>query len=155
MHKIIMFAAVAALAGCSQQKTAAPANDANMAATNDANMATANDANMASAETPAATPAASSLDETTWTYTEKGKKIQESIDADGNYVATSGSEHIDHGKYASVGGKACFTSAMDKKGPRCWTVKDTAVGETMATTSDKGEKLMVTRIAYVAAPPMK
>jgi len=139
MHKTILFAAVAALVGCSQEKAAPPAADTNTAAV----------------EAPAATPATMSLNETTWTFTRNGKNIQESIDASGNYVANAGSEHIDHGTYASVDGKACFTSAMDKEGQVCWTAKDAAIGETMETVSDKGEKLMVTRVAYVPAPPMK
>ena len=139
MHKTILFAAVAALVGCSQEKAAEPVNEANLAV----------------AETPAATPATMSLNETTWTFTRDGKNIQESIDASGNYVANADSEHIDHGTYAAVDGKACFTSAMDKEGQVCWTAKDVAIGESMETTSDKGEKLMVTRVAYVAVPPMK
>ena len=135
MHKIMMFAAVAALAGCSQETAAPPAEEANVAA----------------AEAPAATPAAMSLNETSWTYTDKdGKKIEESIDADGNYVTWAGAEHVDHGTAVDRDGKACFTSAMNKDGEMCWTVVDTAIGQTTETTSDKGEKLMVTRVAYVA-----
>ncbi|MEO6113541.1 MAG: hypothetical protein ABIP07_03725 [Sphingomicrobium sp.] len=135
MHKILMFAAVAALAGCSQETAAPPAEEANVAA----------------AEAPAATPAAMSLNETTWTYTNKdGKKIEDSIDATGNYISTVGAEHEDHGTMVMVDGKACFTSAMNKDGQMCWTVVDTAIGQTTETTSDKGEKLMVSRVAYVA-----
>ena len=48
-------------------------------------------------------------------------------------------------------GKQCFTSAMDKEGQVCWTAKDAAIGETVEAVSDKGEKLMVTHVAYVAA----
>jgi hypothetical protein len=44
---------------------------------------------------------------------------------------------------------------MDKEGESCWTVAATAIGETKQTVSDKGEKLMVTRVAYVAMPPVK
>ena len=137
MHKIMLFAAVAALAGCSQETAAPPAEDVNVAASETA--------------TPAATPAAMSLMETTWTFTDKdGKNIEESIDPAGNYISTAGAKHEDHGTVAMVDGKACFTSKMDKDGPSCWTVVDTAIGATIETTSDKGEKLMVTRVAYVA-----
>lgn len=132
MRKMMMIAAVATLFACSQEKAAAPAEDVNVAV-----------------ETPAVTPAAMSLTETTWTFTQDGKNIEESIDASGNYIADAGAEHVDHGTMAMVDGKACFTSAMNKDGPECWTVADTAVGATMETTSDKGEKLMVTRVAYV------
>ena len=45
--------------------------------------------------------------------------------------------------------KACFTSAMTKEGEICWTTKPVAVGQSMNTVSDKGEKLTVTRTAYV------
>ena len=136
MHKLILVAAVAALAGCSQETAPPPANDANLAAEENA-------------AAPAATPAAMSLNETTWTFTRDGKNIQESIDANGNYIANAGAEHVDHGTVAMVDGKACFTSAMNQDGPDCWTVADTAIGATMETTSDKGEKLTVTRVAYV------
>ena len=46
-------------------------------------------------------------------------------------------------------GKACFTSAMTKDGEVCWTDPTVAVGQSVNTTSDKGEKLTVTRVAYV------
>ena len=49
-------------------------------------------------------------------------------------------------------GKACFTSAMDKEGEVCWTSSATEVGQSFETTSDKGKKLTVTRIAYVVPP---
>lgn len=134
MRKLMLIAAVAALSAC-QQKAAEPANEVNVAA----------------AEAPAAVPAAMSLNETTWTYTDKdGKKIEESIDATGKYISTVGAAHEDHGTMVMKDGKSCFTSAMDKDGEMCWTVVDTAIGATTETVSDKGEKLMVTRVAYVA-----
>lgn len=135
MHNIVMIAAVAALAGCSQE-AATPAAETNVA-TADANLAAP------------VTPAAMSLNETTWTFSYEGKNIEESIDAAGNYIATVGAAHEDHGTYAVVDGKACFTSAMNEDGPECWTVVDTAIGQTTETVNDKGEKLMVTRVAYV------
>ena len=133
MRKIMLFAAVAALSAC-QQKAAEPANEVNVA----------------SAEAPAAVPATMSLNETSWTFTRDGKDLQESIDASGNYIANSGAEHVDHGTYVAKDGKACFTSAMDKVGEVCWASKTVEIGGTMETVSDKGEKLMVTRVAYVA-----
>ena len=134
MRKLMLIAAVAALSAC-QQKAAEPANEVNVAA----------------AEAPAAVPAAMSLNETTWTYTDKdGKNTEESIDATGNYISTVGTAHEDHGTMVMKDAKACFTSAMTKDGEMCWTVVDTAIGATTETVSDKGEKLMVTRVAYVA-----
>lgn len=97
----------------------------------------------------AAKPAAFQLNETTWTYVDHGKKVRESIDADGNYVenAVSG-KHVDHGTAVMKDGKACFTSAMTKEGEMCWTTRPVKVGHSMLTTSDKGQKLKVMRVAY-------
>lgn len=100
---------------------------------------------------PAAKHAAFQLDETTWTYFDKNAKTNAriSIDADGNYIenAVSG-KHIDHGTAVMKGDKACFTSKMTKEGEICWTTSPTSIGHSMMTTSDKGEKLKVTRVAY-------
>ena len=140
MRKIMLIAAVAALSAC-QQKAAEPANDANVAA----------------AEAPAATPAAFSINETSWEFIDpKTKKaVQESIDASGNYIAWAGTEHIDHGTAVDKDGKACFTSAMNKDGEMCWTDPKIEPGASGETVNDKGEKLAIKRIAYVVAPPMK
>ncbi len=140
MRKLILIASVVALAGCSQQ-AAEPANDANVDV--DANAA---DANVADAN---AAGAVASINETSWEYTEDGKPMQESVDANGNYIVNSGKEHIDHGTVVMKDGKACFTSAMTKEGEECWTDPKVAVGETGETTSDKGEKLTIKRVAYV------
>ena len=90
------------------------------------------------------------LDKTTWLYTGKdGTKIKESIDADGNFISNStAGKHLDHGTAVMKDGKACFTSAMTKDGEVCWEVKPVAVGHSIVATSDKGEKLKVTRVAY-------
>lgn len=99
----------------------------------------------------AAAPASFQLNETTWTFTNsKGTKVQESIDAKGNFIAQSvEGKHLDHGTSLMKSGKACFTSAMTKDGEICWTTKPVEVGKSMDTVSDKGEKLTVTRAAYV------
>ena len=134
MHKVIFVAAIAALAACDKQ--AAP---------------TANDGNMTAATDVAATPvpAASSINETTWEFTDDGKPMQESIDANGNYIVTSGSAHIDHGTVVMKDGKACFTSAMTKEGEECWTDPKLEIGASGETLSDKGEKLALKRVTYV------
>lgn len=100
--------------------------------------------------TPAAAPAAFQLDQTSWTFTGKdGVKVQESIDAAGLFIAQStAGKHLDHGTAVMKGEKACFTSAMTKEGEVCWTTKPLKVGESFDTTSDKGDKLTVTRVAY-------
>jgi hypothetical protein len=109
----------------------------------------------AETNTAAATPAAFQLNETTWTFTDTDKdktQVKESIDANGNYIANTldGKKHLDHGTSVMKGDKACFTSAMTKDGEDCWTTKPVAIGESMDTTSDKGKKLTVTRVAYEA-----
>ncbi len=134
MHKVILVVAIAALAACDKQ-TAPAANDAETAAANDV------------AATPVA--AASAINETTWEFTEDGKPMQESIDANGNYVITSGAEHIDHGTAVMKDGKACFTSAMTKEGEECWTDPKLEIGGSGESVSDKGEKLAIKRVAYV------
>src|SRR5437763_5521333 len=95
--------------------------------------------------------AAFQLNETTWTFVDHGKKVRESVDADGNYIenAVSG-KHIDHGTAVMKDGKACFTSAMTKDGEMCWTTPKNAlaIGHSFVTKSDKGRKLKVTRIKY-------
>ncbi|HEV2595985.1 MAG TPA: hypothetical protein VGU01_12360 [Sphingomicrobium sp.] len=98
----------------------------------------------------AAKSAAFQLNKTTWTFTEKnGTKVRESVDADGNFIAESrAGKHLDHGTVVMKDGKACFTSAMTKEGEVCWTTKPVKVGHSLMTTSDKGEKLRVTRVAY-------
>jgi hypothetical protein len=100
---------------------------------------------------PAPATASFQLDETTWLYTDtKGRKIRESIDPDGNYITQSrGGKHLDHGTAVMKGDKACFTSAMTKEGEVCWTTTPVKIGHSMNTVSDKGQKLKVTRVAYV------
>ena len=139
MRKLILVAAVAALAGCSQETAAPPAEDANVAM--DANAADANVTGTALA----------SINETTWEFTdaETKKPMQLSVDAAGKYITNSGTEHIDHGTAAMKDGKVCFTSAMDKEGEVCWTDPMVALGQSGESTSDKGEKLVVTRTEYV------
>jgi len=96
-----------------------------------------------------ALPAAFSINETSWEYTRDGKAMQESVDASGNYIITSGTEHIDHGTAVMKDGKACFTSAMTKEGEECWVDPVLAIGQSGVATSDKGEKLTIKRTEYV------
>jgi len=147
MRALLLLTATIALSACNNKPADAPtAND--MAMNADVNAANANmaDANMA------APAALASLNETTWEFTDakSGKPMQESVDAAGKYIVVSGKEHIDHGTAVMKGGKACFTSAMDKKGEVCRTDPMIAVGTSGETTSDKGEKLSVKRTDYVA-----
>jgi hypothetical protein len=143
MHKLVLLAAVAALAACAQERKADPAIENDLNAANVANEAV--DANMM------APAALASINETTWEYTDpKTKKpMQESVDATGKYITVSGKEHIDHGTAVMKGGKACFTSAMTKEGEVCWSDPMINPGQSGETTSDKGEKLPIKRTDYV------
>ena len=144
MRIVMTSLAVLALVAC--QKPAEPTNDMNAT---DANMTM--DAN-ATADANLATPAAFQINETSWEFTRKGKAQVETIDAAGNYVAWSGDEHVDHGSAVVKADKVCFDSAMDEAGEECWTTSPIEVGQTFETTSDKGEKLTVKRIAFTAVP---
>ena len=144
MRTVMTSLAVLALVACNKPAdTAADANavETNISADENASM----DANMA-------TPAEFQIAETSWEFTREGKATTETVDASGNYVAWSGTEHIDHGTAVMKDGKACFTSAMDKEGEVCWTDPKVEVGQSGETTSDKGEKLTVKRIAYTEVP---
>ena len=125
MHRIIFAAAIAALAAGSA----------------------------AAADTKAASEASAAwtINETSWEFTVNGKPMQESIDAGGNYVITSGAEHIDHGTAVMKDGKICSTSAMTSDGEICWTAPPLEVGASAEAVSDRGQKLTVKRVAYV--PP--
>jgi hypothetical protein len=143
MMRIVMTSlAVLALVACSK-----PADTTNeiVAEENMAMDENVMDANMAM-------PAAFQLNETTWEFTQDGKPMMESVDASGNYIAWSGTEHVDHGTSVMKDGKACFTSAMDQEGETCWTTSPVEIGQSIETTSDKGESLTVKRVAYMAAP---
>ena len=145
MRKLIIPMAALALFAC-QKTEVANSDTANTAMADDA-MA----ANDMSAVNEAMAPAAlASIAETSWEFTDAktGKPMQESVDAAGKYIVVSGKEHIDHGTAAMKGGKACFTSAMTKEGEVCWTDPMIAIGQSGETTSDKGEKLPIKRIAY-------
>ena len=106
------------------------------------------------ASAAAAKTTAFQINTRTWTYVDPEKKVKarESIDADGNYIenAVSG-KHIDHGTAVMKDGKVCFTSAMTKEGEVCWTTPAHAlkIGHSFVATSDKGQKLRVTRVAYM------
>lgn len=138
MRIVMTSLAVLALMACGQQADTTVENVA--------------EENMAVEANAAVTPAAFQINETTWEFTREGKNLTETIDASGNYVSWSGAEHVDHGTVVMKDGKACFTSAMDQEGEVCWTTVDTAIGSSMETTSDKGEKLTVKRVAFMAVP---
>lgn len=139
MRIVMTSLAVLALVACN--KPAVTTNAENMA-----------EANVAASANAAALGRPFEIAGTSWQFTRNDKATSETIDASGAYVAWSGTEHIDHGTAVMKGDKACFTSAMDKEGEICWTTSPTEVGQSFETTSDKGEKLNVTRVAYMDVP---
>ncbi len=96
-------------------------------------------------------PPAFELNGTTWTFMDpKQGIVEQSIDPQGKYISqTIDGKHLDHGTAVVKNGKACFTSAMTKDGEICWTTKPVNVGESMVTTSNKGQTLQETRVAYI------
>ena len=105
----------------------------------------------ATAAPVAAKTAPFQLNKTSWTYVDKGSRVRESIDADGNYITNSvAGKHLDHGTAVMKDDKACFTSAMTKEGEECWSTPghELKIGHSFVTHNDKGRKLKVTRIAY-------
>jgi len=144
MRLTIVTLAALALVSCNQAEAPAD-NAADANAIEDLNATGAN----AAADANVAGAALASINETTWEFTQDGKPMQESVDATGNYITVSGTEHIDHGTAVMKDGKACFTSAMDKEGEVCWSDPMLAEGASGETTSDKGQKLPIKRTAYV------
>lgn len=131
MKKFVLLASCAALASCADSAT-------NEAASAD---------NIVVEE---ATPAAMSLNETTWTWDADGSQMVISVDADGNYIVeTSDGDHVDHGTYAQAEAGDCFTSAMNDEGAECWTTsEEIAVGASVESSSDKGKSGNYTRVDY-------
>ena len=96
------------------------------------------------------TPAAMSLNETTWTWESDGTEMVISIDADGNYIMeTADGEHLDHGTYVQTEEGDCFTSEMNEEGAECWTTSETIeIGSSVESSSDKGNSGDYTRVEY-------
>lgn len=142
MNRFWLITGCAALAAC-QQQAAAPANDVNTAeVVDEADANAVADANGAAAAT-------NNYAESSWEFTYKGKPMLESIDASGNYITESGTEHVDHGTSVMKGTKICFTSTMKpEEGEDCWQDPKLEIGQTGESVSDKGEKVTLTRVAY-------
>ena len=141
MRLLTLSIAMIALAAC--QKTEKTTTTVEATNTTEVNVV---DANMTNASAPAA--ALTTINETSWEFNQKGKDLQESVDATGKYITVSGKEHIDHGTAVMKDGKGCFTSAMTKDGEICWTDPLIAEGGSGVTVSDKGENLPIKRVAY-------
>jgi hypothetical protein len=126
MKKLMMIAALSALAACSQQaeKTAeaeaAPAEAAAPTATDSASLAGDFDVKMAD-----------------------GKMNKTTINADGTYVDTDPDGKQIKGKFAMKDGKECFDADGDEA-ELCWTSAKPGADGSFTSTSDKGETVTVT-----------
>jgi len=135
MKKFALLAAVAALTACAQSESVD-----NAAADNTANDMAMNEA----------TPAAMSLNGTTWEYYVDGAKRVTSIAPDGNYITQDGDGgHVDHGSYVQKEAGDCFTSAMNDEGEICWTTAENVeIGASDEATNDRGQSGSFTRVEY-------
>lgn len=128
MRKIVLVAAVAALAACNQNK-AEPAPAASEAAA-----------------TPAATVTAAATDMAgTYNYTYEGKATVTVMKEDGTYEDTQDGKSIEKGKWTQKDGQTCF--ADDKGDPaKCWTTTEPdSMGMFTATSLDGKTVLQITK----------
>ena len=147
MRIVLITMTALALVACKKTEVAANSDAANVAVANDA-MAGDIAANASANATTA--DAAATMNNSSFEYVRNSRAVQLSVDGSGNYISTAGKDHIDHGTAAMKDGKLCFTSAMTKDGEICWTDPKLAVGASGETVSDKGEKLIVKHVAYIA-----
>jgi hypothetical protein len=125
MKKLMMIAALSALAACSQQteKTAeaetAPVEAAAPAATDSASLVGDFDVKMAD-----------------------GKMAKTTINADGTYVDKGPDGKEVKGKFAMKDGKECFDADGDEA-EICWTSTKPGADGSFTSTNDKGETVTV------------
>lgn len=126
MKKLMMIAALSALAACSQQtEKAAEAEVAPTEAT-------------ATAAADSASPVGD--------YDVKmadGKMAKTTINADGTFVDTGPDGKETKGKFAMKDGKECFDADGDEA-EECWTSTKPGADGSFMSTSDKGETVTVT-----------
>ncbi len=126
MKKLVMIAAIAALAGCSQQAEkaaeveAAPVESAAPAVTDSASFVGDYDVKMAD-----------------------GKMAKTTINADGTYSNTAPDGKEAKGKFAMKDGKECFDADGDEA-EICWTSTKPAADGSFSSTSSTGETVSVT-----------
>jgi hypothetical protein len=125
MKKLMMIAALSALAACSQQAErtaeaeAAPVEAAAPAATDSASLVGDFDIKMAD-----------------------GTMAKTTINADGTYVDTAPDGKQIKGKFAMKDGKECFDADGDEA-EECWTSTKPGPDGSFTSTSDKGETVTV------------
>lgn len=126
MKKLVMIAALSALAACSQQAEKAA------------------EAEAAPVETAA--PAAADSAAPVGDYDVKmadGTMAKTTINADGTYVDTGPDGKEIKGKFAMKDGKECFDPDGDEA-EACWTSAKPGADGSFTSTSDKGETVTVT-----------
>ncbi len=126
MKKLVMIAALSALAACSQQaeKTAEA------------------DTAPVEAAAPVATDSASLVGDFE-VETADGKMAKTTINADGTYIDTGPDGKEIKGKFAMKDGKECFDPDGDEA-EACWTSTKPGADGSFTSTSDKGETVTVT-----------
>lgn len=126
MKKVVIIAALATLAACSQktEKAAeadtAPVEAATATVTDSASLTGDFDVKMAD-----------------------GKMAKTTINADGTYVDTGPDGKETKGKFAMKDGKECFDADGDEA-EICWTSTKPGADGSFTSTSDKGETVTVT-----------
>lgn len=126
MKKLVMIAAIVALAGCSQQAE--------------------KQAEAESAPVEAAAPAEADSASLAGDYDVKmadGKMGKTTINADGTFVDTGPDGKEVKGKFAMKDGKECFDADGDEA-EVCWTSAKPGADRSFTSTSDKGETVTVT-----------
>ncbi len=126
MKKLMMIAALSALAACSQQ----------------AEKKTEAETAPAEATAPAATDSASLVGDFDVKMAD-GKMAKTTINADGTYVDTGPDGKEAKGKFAMKDGKECFDPDGDEA-EICWTSTKPGADGSFTSTSDKGETVTVT-----------
>jgi len=127
MRKLVLFAAVAALSACNQNK-AEPAPTASESA---APAAAATTASMAG----------------TYEYTYEGKATTTVAKADGTYEDTQAGKVIESGKWTQADGKTCFDDTGANP-PKCWTTTEPdSMGMFTATSTDGKTVLQIKKTA--------
>jgi hypothetical protein len=128
MKKLVMIAALSALAACSQQAEKAAEADA-----------------APEAAVATAAPDSASLVGDYDVKMADGKMGKTTINADGTFVDTGPDGKETKGKFAMKDGKECFDADGDEA-EMCWTSKPPAADGSFTSTNDKGETVTVTPV---------
>ncbi len=125
MKKLVMIAALASLAACSQQAEKAAETEAVPVET----------------AAPAEADSASLVGDFDVKMAD-GKMAKTTINADGTYVDTGPDGKEVKGKFAMKDGKECFDADGDEA-EECWTSTKPGADGSFTSTSDKGETVTV------------